>query len=97
MGGINEGLPSDRLLVDWHLDHPSVAARAARLGTPDAEGETTRIALPVFPPADLPTPEQAAAQHRLRQDFRAAFARGLQVIGFDPASSDYLLAPVNPD
>ncbi|WP_377291950.1 GNAT family N-acetyltransferase [Rhizobium sp. SG2393] len=97
MGGINEGLPSDRLLVDWHLDHAAVTARAAGRGMPQAHSATTRISLPVFPPASLPTPQQAAAQHRLRQDFHAAFASGLEVIGFDLARNDYLLGPVNAD
>ena len=33
MGGINEGLPSDRLLVDWFLDEPDVVEKSTGGGS----------------------------------------------------------------
>ncbi len=39
MGGINRGVPSDRLLVEWVLDAPEVVARLeGRRAEPDAAG-----------------------------------------------------------
>lgn len=95
MEGINKGAPSDRLLADWLLDTPRVAARAK--GTceaePDAPAQT--IALPADFGALLESDPDQAIQLRLenRRTLQAAFAQGLQIRGFDPGSRSYLLYP----
>jgi predicted GNAT superfamily acetyltransferase len=82
MEGINAGVPSDRLLAEWHLD-----------GKPAAQAPKARVAIPhdfaAMQAADL----EAALSERLRvrHDLEAAFADGLRVVGFDTAENAYLL------
>ncbi|SEN62008.1 Predicted acetyltransferase, GNAT superfamily [Gemmobacter aquatilis] len=96
MEGINKGAPSDRLMADWWLNSPRVAACAA--------GNT----LPADPVETLEIPEDFGAllqddphlAHALRLHSRAvlqaAFARGLKIAGFDPTKRSYLLCPADP-
>jgi predicted GNAT superfamily acetyltransferase len=93
MDGINRGVPSDRLLADWWLDQPRVAARAA--GTPPAEGDGVdadhRIAIPAdFGELMRTDPASALA---LRLSLRARFTdlldRGCVIRGFDAAARQY--------
>lgn len=92
MPGINAGLPSDRIMADWHLDRPEVAARAA--GSPPALPEGQRIAIP----RDLDrfmaeNPEAAlAARLSLREALQSAFAKGQSIVGFDSQSAEYIIA-----
>ncbi|WP_323716938.1 GNAT family N-acetyltransferase [Paracoccus aminovorans] len=92
MPGINAGLPSDRLLLDWPLDSPGVAARAAGLAPPE-----TAVAQRVPIPRDLDAlrreAPEAALQARLalRDVLTAGFAGGLRIIGFDTQACAYLL------
>jgi chorismate synthase len=57
MRGIDAGAPSDRLLMDWHLDHPDVAALA--LQTPEDCG---------FPEAQEANHAHAGRPHDARPD-----------------------------
>lgn len=94
MAGINAGLGSDRLLVDWNLPSPKVAALAARKPLPKADANPLPLALP----EDVESlarsdPQRAEA---LRRDLRAllqkAFAEGQRITGFDRETRRYLLA-----
>ncbi|WP_309664143.1 GNAT family N-acetyltransferase [Tabrizicola sp.] len=95
MAGINKGAPSDRLLVDWSLDAPHVAAlrQGQRHELPLG---LERIAVPADFGAMLAAdPAAALAQRlRLRERFQHHFAQGQQVCGYDPATHAYLLSPL---
>ncbi|QYZ69361.1 GNAT family N-acetyltransferase [Neotabrizicola shimadae] len=94
MAGINQGLASDRLLVDWTLAAPRVAALAERQALPVPGG----IPLPVVLPEDIghlaATDMAAAAALRLelRDAIRAAFGAGHRIVDFDRRSRVYLLS-----
>lgn len=92
MAGINRGIPSDRLLAEWALDAPHVAALAA--GQTAAPVETPRrIRIPAafeVLKRDDPTAAQAA-QLQVRHSLQAAFAEGLTILDYDIATRDYLL------
>jgi predicted GNAT superfamily acetyltransferase len=93
MAGINKGVASDRLLVDWHLDTPRVLSRAA--GSQAVSSSETVLRLPI--PADFgrmidaDLPSAGAERLRLRATMQAAFAEGLLVQDFDPLNREYLL------
>ena len=91
MEGINKGTPSDRLLADWHLNAPHVAARA--------KGERhipagLQIAIPHdFAALMVNTPGQAQRERlRLREALTAHLYNQLAIIGFDPQTCAYILA-----
>ncbi len=92
MAGINAGLPSDRIMLDWHLDSAAVAARAKGLPPPDAP--TARM-VPI--PRDIDKlmrddPAQALrARMELREALTGAFAQGLRITGFDSSATAYRL------
>lgn len=94
MAGINAGLASDRLLADWNLAAPGVAARAAGHPLPVAGGEV----LPLTLPDDIEALARAqpARAEALRLDLRArlqaAFAEGRQIIRFDRTARRYILS-----
>ncbi|MDZ4310545.1 MAG: GNAT family N-acetyltransferase [Cypionkella sp.] len=94
MEGINRGIASDRLLVDWVLDSPLVAARA--LGDVDlsVEGELLPLALPQD--LDALLAQDMAAASGLRMQLRLALqqrmACGQRIVGFDKQSRCYRLA-----
>lgn len=95
MAGINAGAPSDRLLADWHLNAPSVAARAAgRAWAPDPAMITGHVALPDDFGGLLDTaPARAISERlRIRTALQEAFARGQEIAGFDRARQSYILA-----
>lgn len=85
MEGINAGLPSDRVLAEWALDAPEVAARAK--GRPPALPDGPRVAIPDDLDALLRADPAAAlaARMALRATLTAAFAAGRRIVGFDPA------------
>ncbi len=94
MAGINSGLASDRLLVDWHLASPVVTALAKGAARPPQTAQP--VALPL--PQDL---EQLAtadpAQARdlrqgLRELLQTAFKQGQRIVDFDRAERRYLLS-----
>jgi predicted GNAT superfamily acetyltransferase len=94
MAGINQGLASDRLLVDWTLAAPRVAALAEGPALP-VPGATP---LPVVLPedvGDLAATDPAAAtalRLALRDAIRAAFGEGRRIVDFDRRSRNYLLS-----
>ncbi len=94
MEGINRGLASDRLLVDWALDSPLVAARA--LGDVDlsVEGELLPLALPQDLDALLAQDMAAASDLRmqLRLALQERMSQGQRIVGFDKQSRCYRLA-----
>ena len=85
MAGINSGMASDRLLVDWDLASAPVAARG---------GEPLNLPLPDdVEHLAAERPDQAQALRlALRAALQAAFAEGRRIIGFDRAARVYLLA-----
>lgn len=94
MAGINQGRASDRLLVDWTLAAPRVAALAEGPALP-VPGATP---LPVVLPedvGDLAATDPAAAtalRLALRDAIRAAFGEGRRIVDFDRRSRNYLLS-----
>lgn len=94
MEGINRGIASDRLLVDWALDTPLVAARA--LGDVDlsVDGKMLPLALPQDLDALLAEDMAAAAGLRmqLRHALQQRMEQGQRIVGFDKHSRCYRLA-----
>lgn len=94
MEGINKGLASDRLLVDWDLCSPGVTALAEGLEPPAVVGSP----LPLRIPTDLDglmreAPDQARdLRLAVREALQAAFAKGHHVAGFDRRLSQYILS-----
>lgn len=92
MGGINSGLPSDRLLVDWDLNTPAVEA----LARDEARHMPSTIALDFALPDDLASlartnPDRAnELRLGLRRHLQQAFAAGRSVIDFDRERRVYL-------
>jgi predicted GNAT superfamily acetyltransferase len=93
MAGINRGVASDRLLVDWYLDAPRVVSLAA--GAAPVLPDEAALRLPV--PANFgqmiaeDLPAAITERLRLRATMQAAFAEGLLVQDFDPLNREYLL------
>ena len=94
MEGINRGIASDRVLVDWALESEIVAARA--LGEVDlaVSGEVLPLALPQDLDALLARDMVAASALRmqLRQALQERMAQGQRIVGFDKQSRCYRLA-----
>ena len=94
MEGINRGIASDRLLVDWALEAPRVAALA--LGETDltAGGKVLPLALPQDLDALLAQDMAAASALRmqLRQALQKRMAQGQRIVGYDKQSRCYRLA-----
>lgn len=94
MAGINSGLASDRLLVDWMLDAPVVTALAQGTARPVQPKQPLGLALPEDLAALTATdPAQANdLRNRLRDLLQQAFAEGLRIVDYDRAKRQYLLA-----
>ncbi|EEW25296.1 GNAT family N-acetyltransferase [Rhodobacter ferrooxidans] len=94
MAGINSGLGSDRLLVDWDLDAPVVAALARGEARQLNRAEPVALALPEDV-GQLATVDPDRARD-LRQDLRGrlqtAFANGRRIVDFDRQNRIYLLS-----
>ncbi len=94
MEGINRGLASDRLMVDWNLESPVVATLAQGGRRPSQP----TVPVPLCLPQDLEqlaktAPDQARdLRGHLRDLLRTAFADGYRIVDFDPAERRYLLA-----
>jgi predicted GNAT superfamily acetyltransferase len=83
MGGINTGLPSDRLLVDWRLDDPLVEQRFN--GEPPATMPEEMLLVPTVRPGvdqrrEGPSSELSELL-RLRQHLQDAFLQGYNLFG----------------
>jgi predicted GNAT superfamily acetyltransferase len=93
MAGINHGIASDRLLVDWNLASPTVAARAR--GETDAIPAGDALEIPLVPDLDalMATDMAKATAERLalRTALQTRFAKGQRIIGFDKAQGRYLM------
>ena len=93
MQGINAGLPSDRLLAEWHLANDAVAAKAA--GKTDLPAQDARWTLPLpeaFDALVANDPDRALAQRlHLRDELTTAFASGDAITGFDRNTARYRL------
>ena len=84
-------LPTDRLVAAWHLRSPSVVDHLA--GRRPEQGECAmRIEIPARI-SEIPRPEAAEIQRKVREQFQTALGKGLRVTGFDrgPAYGSYLL------
>lgn len=94
MAGINSGLASDRLMVDWDLASPVVAALAAGAPRPPLPCSP----LPLSLPEDLESlfrdaPDTARALRMdLRHQLQTAFAAGRRIVDFDRKRRQYLLS-----
>ncbi len=90
-----EGIDSDRLFADWHLDSPKVIA----LSKGEKFEETGEIIKTVEIPPNLnelvvkDTKKAIIEQKRIKQEFETVFAEGLIVKGFERSetSPKYLL------
>lgn len=98
MMGLNAGVPSDRLLADWHLSRPAVVSRATGWPQPLPEAE---VAARVRIPRDFAgmltgaADEALAERLRVRAEITDALAQGQEIVGFDPAACAYLLSARN--
>ena len=94
MGGINSGLPSDRLLADWELQSPSVKARAEGRSVPPPPEICFRVPLPANAEALIASAGEEAmtAKFMLRTALSDAFASGCEIVGFDAGDRSYLLS-----
>ena len=94
MKGINAGAPSDRLLVDWHLNDPGVVQRAKGVTPVLAESRITRRVeiRPDFVDLLATAPDAALADRmRVRTALTAAFDQNEEIVGFDRRRREYLL------
>lgn len=94
MEGINRGLASDRLMVDWDLARPEVAALARGEARPPQAAEAILPALPEDLRLLAQSDPQAAQdlRLRLRAQLQDAFARGNRIVDFDRTTRRYLVA-----
>lgn len=95
---LHRGLPTDRLLAEWHLDSAHVIARAASGSHPPLSIQAT-IRLPVkleeWKKTDLS--KVIDLQALLREEFTGWFAKGYAAVALDvsPNGMAYELAPWN--
>lgn len=94
MAGINEGAPSDRLLVDWVLDSKPVSERASKAFRAGfTQGDTVRIPIPADFDMLLMSDREMALSERLRvrKAMISAFDAGYEIADFDSQTIDYVL------
>jgi predicted GNAT superfamily acetyltransferase len=96
MGGINAGLPSDRLLAEWHIGsaHAAHRARDEALPHPACDGTGPRVAIPADFDALLARDARAAYAHRMRirDALTRHFADGYAIRDYLAAERAYLLS-----
>jgi predicted GNAT superfamily acetyltransferase len=92
---LHRGMPTDRLLAEWHLNSPRVAAiLSGRVPEPAQAPAEIRVPLGLEPresdEANLP-----AIQERLRREFQDWFGRGYAAVALvrSAQESRYLLTP----
>ena len=93
---LHGGLPTDRLVAEWHMDSPRV--HAALAGSPvRPAANASRITLParITELRDENPDAAREIQFRLRRAFEDHFSRGFAVTGFEIAegNASYLLEP----
>lgn len=93
--GLNRGLPSDRLLVEWHLDRPRVAAILDERPQPTEPEPVRSVAIPRHIQAIKSTDPAGALRWRLqvREQLQEALAAGMAITGFGlgPDTGTYVL------
>ncbi len=95
------GLPTDRLLAEWHLDSPRVKAILENRRTENCIiEERIRVPAQIYQWKSCETGKQRALAVQLenRERFQQAFSRGLAVIGFErdeKGNGVYELGPPN--
>jgi predicted GNAT superfamily acetyltransferase len=76
---LHAGLPTDRLVAEWHLDSPRVVdILTGNTPTHASSVESVRIAVDGVSPEDV-----ARIQAKTREQFQRLFAAGYSVIGFE--------------
>lgn len=89
------GLASDRLFAEWHLTSKKVEALAAGESFTQSREPAAKVEVPNdwFALLAKSTDEALVVQAKIREDFEAAFAKGLVARGFerDDLSPKYLL------
>ncbi len=90
MSGINQGAPSDRLLVNWLLDSERVSNR---IRADFEQGDSVRIAIPENFDMLLKTNRDVAisARMRVRDLMMCHFQDGYEVRDFDNTTREYIL------
>lgn len=98
MKGINAGLPSDRLLAEWHLHDDRVerlaAAQAGNLPPPAQDSAAmTRVQIPANFEALMAGDAALALSERLRlrAELSGLFESGHEIAGYDAGTCCYLL------
>jgi predicted GNAT superfamily acetyltransferase len=88
---LHRGMPTDRLLVEWHLESPRVIAAIGEL-TPESRDYPAYVHLPLL---EGGTDSLIEVQSRIRREFTDWFAKGYAVTGvrFGGSGVDYCLAP----
>jgi predicted GNAT superfamily acetyltransferase len=99
---LHRGMPTDRLLVEWHLDSPRVIAAINNL-LPEPTPCPTQIHLPApvaqsertSPAVSSSAEKLIDLQSRLRSEFMAGFSKGYAATSVRSTSSgiDYCLSP----
>ena len=95
MVGINAGIPSDRLVADWDLTSPHVAALASGTKPVPAAGPADCLTVEIPNDLDrllsLDLDGAIVERLRVRKELSSAFAAGYRITGFDTEASCYLL------
>lgn len=94
---LHAGIPTDRLLAEWHLDSPRVrSAVEGRVPPPPGEN-AVRIALPndIVKTTKSDPPAAVRIQEEMRSQFQRYFAAGYMVTFIEPAGpeTNYVLEP----
>lgn len=91
---LHAGLPTDRLMAEWYLDSPRVAA-ALRGESPQIGADAARISIPsdVSERRHGDAAEGGRIQAKMRQEFLARIAEGYIVTGLEigPKEAGYIL------
>jgi predicted GNAT superfamily acetyltransferase len=93
---LHRGLPTDRLVAEWWLDSPRVAALAHdRTAAPHAVQQKIDLPLEVLEENEQMGLTISDVQARLRDQFQQAFASGFATVGFEVEDKmgRYLLGP----
>ena len=93
---LHRGLPTDRLLVEWHLDSARVVAAIGNLGKESPDAPAT-----IELPAELEVWQREGSakvgevQARVRDEFMKWFAKGYAAVALrnTPGNRAYLLTP----
>jgi len=100
---LHRGLPTDRLLAEWHLDSPRVIAAINDLALDPSDaplaihirGASLEVAQPGSSISFTPASSPIELQSRLRSEFRHWFSKNYAAtsVRFTTSGADYLLQP----